>query len=120
VIEAPQLAQLCAKYAADKKATEIVILDLRGISTVTEFFVICSGGSAPQLKAIGDEIQDGLRREHGVKSANMDGFPLSQWVILDYAYVMVHVFAGDKRKFYDLERLWGDAPRQNYEVSEGA
>jgi ribosome-associated protein len=87
------------------------VLDLRGISTFTDFFVICSGNSEPHLKAIASEIETRLRDNHGVRAAAVDGFPASQWIVLDYLQVIVHVFHGEKRGFYSLEDLWSDAPR---------
>ena len=93
-----------------------MVLDLRGISTFTDFYVICSGGSEPQIKAIAEAIQERLREDHNTRPAAVDGFPVSQWVILDYLSVLVHIFAGDKRSYYALEDLWGDAPRLNAEV----
>ena len=91
------------------------MLDLRGISTFTDYYVICSGNSEPQIKAIAEAIQERLRDDHGTRPAAVDGFPVSQWVILDYLSVLVHIFAGDKRSYYALEDLWGDAPRLNLE-----
>lgn len=93
----------------------MVVLDLRGISTFTDYYVICSGNSEPQIKAIAAEIQDQLREKHAARPAAVDGFPVSQWVILDYLSVLVHIFAGDKRDYYALEDLWGDAPRLKLE-----
>jgi ribosome-associated protein len=87
------------------------VLDLRSISTFTDFFVICSGNSEPHLKAIAGEIEVRLREDHAVRAAAVDGFPASQWIVLDYLQVIVHVFHGDKRGFYSLEDLWSDAPR---------
>jgi ribosome-associated protein len=87
-----------------------VILDLRGISSFTDFFVICSGTSEPHLKAIAGEIEQRLKDDHGIRPAAVDGFPASQWMVLDYLQVIVHVFHSDKRAFYSLEDLWGDAP----------
>ena len=106
-----KLARLCASYASDKLAENVVALDLRGISTFTDFFVICSGSSEPQLRAIASGITDGLREQHGVKPAAMDGLPLSQWVVVDYGSVVVHIFHQSKRELYCLEDLWSDAPR---------
>lgn len=87
-----------------------MILDLRGISSFTDFFVICSGTSEPHLKAIAGEIEQRLKDDHGIRPAAVDGFPASQWMVLDYLQVIVHVFHSDKRAFYSLEDLWGDAP----------
>jgi ribosome-associated protein len=93
------------------------VLDLRGISTFTDFFVICSATSEPQLKAIANEIETELRKEHGTRPVAIDGFPGSQWIVLDYLNVVVHVFHRDKRAFYSLEDLWGDAPRIEWETA---
>jgi ribosome-associated protein len=87
-----------------------VILDLRGISTFTDFFVICSATSEPHLKAIAGEIETRLKQDHHISAAAVDGFPASQWIVLDYLQVVIHVFHRDKREFYGLENLWGDAP----------
>ncbi|MFN2507401.1 MAG: ribosome silencing factor [Chthoniobacterales bacterium] len=105
------LARTCAELASNKKAEEITVLDLREISTFTDFFVICSAGSEPQLKAIANEIESELKKTHGIRAAAVDGFPASQWIVLDYMQVIVHIFHADKRSFYALEDLWGDAPR---------
>lgn len=83
---------------------------MRGISTFTDFFVICSGTSEPQLKAIAGDIEDRLRDEHGVRPMAVDGYPMSQWIVLDYNEVVIHVFHQQKREYYGLENLWGDAP----------
>lgn len=105
------LATLVAAAAADKKAVDIVALDLRGISTFTDFFVICSGTSEPHLKAIAGGIEESLRTKHDIRSLAVDGYPLSQWVVMDYSDVIVHIFHQSKREFYSLEDLWNDAPR---------
>ncbi len=105
------LARACVRFAYDKKAEEIVALDLRGISTFTDFFVICTGNSDPQLKAIAGSIREGLRDELQTAPLAVDGYPVSQWMVLDYAQVIVHIFHESKRDFYDLETLWNDAPR---------
>ena len=88
-----------------------MVLDLRGISTFTDFFVICSGTSEPHLKAIAGEIESKLREEHDLRASAIDGFPASHWIVLDYLQVIVHVFHREKREFYSLEDLWSDAPR---------
>ena len=105
------LARLCAQYAADKHAEAIAVLDLRDISTFTDFFVICSGSSEPQLKAIAGEIADRLREEHQIRPHAVDGLPLSQWMVLDLGDVVVHILHPAKRELYSLEDLWNDAPR---------
>lgn len=102
---------MCAEFAANKKAEDIVAIDMRGISSFTDFFVICSGTSEPHLKAIAGEIQDRLREEYGIRPHAVDGYPTSQWVIVDFSDVLVHIFHHEKRGFYALEDLWSDAPR---------
>ncbi len=94
------------------------MLDLRRISTFTDFFVICSGTSEPHLKAIAGEIESQLKDDHQVRAAAVDGFPASQWIVLDYLQVIVHVFHRDKRGYYSLEDLWGDAPRLAVEATQ--
>ena len=95
-----------------------MILDLQGISTFTDFFVICSGTSEPHLKAIAGEIETRLKTDHDMRPVSIDGFPASQWIVLDYMQVIVHVFHRDKREFYSLEDLWGDAARLTFESAE--
>ncbi len=109
-MEALETARLCAKYADDKKAEDIVLLDLRGLSPVTDFFVICSAVSAPQLRAVRDEIVEQMREEHGQKPLFVDGSYESQWLIVNYPNVLVHIQSPEKRDYYALEELWGDAP----------
>ncbi len=94
-----------------------MVLDLRRISTFTDFFVICSGTSEPQLKAIAGEIETRLREDHSIRAVAIDGFPASQWIVLDYLQVVTHIFHRDKRAFYSLEDLWGDATRLQWETS---
>jgi ribosome-associated protein len=91
------------------------VLDLRSISSFTDFFVICSGASEPQLKAIANEIETRLREECSLRPVAVDGFPASQWMVLDYLQVVVHIFHSDRRAFYSLEDLWGDASRVQWE-----
>jgi len=79
--------------------------------------VICSATSEPQLKAIANEIETRLREDHSIRPVAIDGFPASQWIVLDYLQVVVHVFYRDKRSFYSLEDLWGDAPRLEWEAA---
>jgi len=88
---------------------------LRAISTFTDFFVICSATSEPQLKAVANEIETRLREDHSIRPVAIDGFPASLWIVLDYLQVVVHVFHRDKRAFYSLEDLWGDAPLLKWE-----
>jgi ribosome-associated protein len=105
------LCQACAAAAADKKAVDILILDLRDISTFTDYFVICSASSEPQLKAISSSVREQVRERLRRTPLSEDGYPASQWIILDYGDVIVHLFQGAKRQFYALENLWSDAKR---------
>ena len=92
-------------------------MDLRAISTFTDFFVICSATSEPQLKAIASEVETRLREDHSIRPVAIDGFPASQWIVLDYLQVVVHILHRDKRAFYSLEDLWGDAPLIRWEMA---
>lgn len=105
------LARLCAEGALDKKAEDVVILDMRGISSFTDFFVVVSGTSEPQLKAIAGSIREKVREATGRRPTAEDGYPASQWIIIDYGSVIVHVFHAEKRAVYGLEDLWNDAKR---------
>ena len=109
-MEAIEIARLCANYADDKKADAITILDLRGLSPVTDYFVICTANSNPQLRAVRDEVIEQMRLKHDVKPLFSDGTYESQWLIVNYPNVLVHIQSPEKREFYALEELWGDAP----------
>ena len=110
-MDSRKLALLCRELADDKKAEDIVILDLRELSSVTDYFVIASGTSEPHLRAIVEAITDKLREDYNVRPKAIDGTFQTAWVVLDYFDVIVHVMRADVRERYDLETLWGDAPR---------
>jgi ribosome-associated protein len=110
-MDARKLALLCRELADNKKAEDLVILDVRKLSSVTDYFVIASGSSEPHLRAIVDEIADKLREEHDLRPRAIDGTFHAAWVVLDFFDVIVHVMRQDVRERYDLETLWGDAPR---------
>ena len=110
-MDSKKLAQLCRDFADDKKAENIVILDVRKLSSVTDYFIIASGTSEPHLRAIVEEISDQLREEHGVRPLRTDGSIHGAWVVMDFFDVIVHVMRADVRERYDLESLWGDAKR---------
>lgn len=110
-MDSRKLALLCRELADNKKAENIVILDVREISSVTDYFVIASGTSEPHLRAIVDEIRDELRDHHRLRPRAVDGSLQTAWIVLDYFDVIVHVMRQDVRERYDLETLWGDAPR---------
>ena len=100
----------CAEAARDKKAERLVVLDLRGLSDVTDYFVICHGTSDRQVLAIADSIEEHLDRTLRLHPANVEGRRTAEWILLDYIDFVVHVFLEERRNFYRLERLWGDAP----------
>ncbi|MBN1352878.1 ribosome silencing factor [candidate division KSB1 bacterium] len=97
-----------AKYALEKKALDVLILDLRKLTTITDFFVICHGESTQQVRAICEHVQDQME-ELGVRVWHREGFENLSWVLLDYVDIVVHIFMPETREFYGLERLWGDA-----------
>lgn len=101
--------QLAIRCASDKKAFDIVALDLRGITSFTEFFIIASGTNQRQVQAIADEINEKLKAELGSRPVRIEGYNSAEWVLLDYGDFVVHVFNGESREFYDLARLWLDA-----------
>lgn len=103
-----ELARRIVELAEDKKAADIVLLDLTGLTTLADCFVICSGGSERQLDAIADGVVEALRAEK-VRPLGREGTPASHWVIVDYGDVVVHVFTPPERDFYQLERHWSEA-----------
>ena len=111
---APKLPTAVAgavRAAQDKKAVDLVVLDLRKASGFTDYFVICTGTNARQINAIADSVEDTLKREYGERPALTEGVEKSEWILLDYFNFVVHVFSRDCRAFYGLERLWGNAER---------
>lgn len=113
--ELPDAVRRAGQLALERKAHDVLILDLRGISTATDHFVIASGNSDIQVKAIADHILEELRKD-GSKPAHVEGLESGRWVLLDYIDFVVHVFHPQSRSFYQLEALWGDAPR--YDMTE--
>jgi ribosome-associated protein len=109
-MDSRKLALLCRELADNKKAEDIVILDLRKLSTITDYFVICTGTSEPHLRAIVGEIQEHLEEDQQISPRGTDGGINTSWVVLDYFDVIVHVMRKDVRELYKLEDLWGDAP----------
>lgn len=99
--------------ALSKKATDIVVLDMRAVSGVADYFVICTGESDLQVKAINEAIEDEIKEACGERPWHREGREHRQWVLLDYVDLVVHIFSPEKRTFYDLERLWGDAPMEH-------
>jgi len=114
-IEPEHLARLCARAAHEVKASAIAVLDLRGISSFADHFVICTGASSPHLRAIVEKVEERLRTGHRRRARAQDGTPESGWIVLDYGQVLVHVFSEEKRAYYTLEDLWSDARRVAFE-----
>ena len=103
-------ALLCTRFALDKKAYDLVLLDVGELTSVAEYFLICTGRSDTQVQAIAQSLEKGLA-EHGMKPLAIEGYSRGQWVLIDFADVVVHVFYQPIREFYDLEGLWMKAPR---------
>lgn len=106
---ARKLAYAAVEAALDKKAHDISVMDLRGVSGVADYFVICTGDSDLQIKAIADSVRDRIREEYTERPWHVEGYEHLQWVLVDYVDLVVHVFNTERRTFYGLERLWGDA-----------
>ena len=107
--DARRTAQRAARIALDHKAAGLTVLDVQGVSSVTDYFLVCSGRSTTHVRSIADAIRTELKTD-GVRPLHAEGQPESGWVLLDYGDVLVHVFLEDTRAYYALERLWGDAP----------
>ena len=106
------LAGAIVEYASDRKAIDIVQLDLRRMIGYTDYFVICSGRTERQTKAIHDAIYEGLKSAHRRLPERVEGLPGARWILMDYLDVVVHVFVPETREYYRLEQLWGEAPAQ--------
>jgi len=110
-MDSKKLSLMCRELADNKKAENILILDVRKLSSVTDYFVIASGTSHPHLRAIVEEISGKLRDDHDLRPARTDGATSGNWVVLDYFDVIVHIMHAETRTRYDLEGLWGDAKK---------
>jgi ribosome-associated protein len=113
----PAEVSKAVRAALDKKAADVVVLDLRSTSAFTDFFILCSGTSQRQVKAIADAVEEALRAAK-VRPAHVEGYDRADWVLMDFFTFIVHVFTPQTRAFYSLERLWGDA--EKIEVSDDA
>lgn len=109
-VPSTELAAEIARYALDKKAHDVLELDMRGLVGYTDYFVICSGNTDRQVKAIHDAVHEGCKREHDTFPRRVEGAGRAQWVLMDYLDVVVHLFTPVTREFYRLEQLWGEAP----------
>ncbi len=110
------MAELAKKSAEDKKGRNITILDISEISSIADFFVICTGGSSTNVQAIAGAIEEKVKNTMGL-NARIEGYREGSWVLLDYGDVVIHVFQEEERGFYNLERLWADAPAVGSEIN---
>ncbi len=110
-LESREIALVAAEAASDKKAEDIVAIDVAQLLVVTDYFVICTGNTDRQVKTIADEVEEQVRVKCGLKPIGREGEAEGRWVLLDFVDVVVHVFQPKEREFYRLEKLWGDAPR---------
>ena len=110
-MESNKLAQLCRELADNKKAEDLLVLDVKNISSITDYFVIASGSSEPHLRAISQEITETLKGDYGISPRAEDSNLQTGWLVIDFFDVIVHIMRKEVRERYDLESLWGDAPR---------
>ena len=110
VLETENAVMIAARAAQDKKATDLAVLDLREVASFTEYFLICTGASTRQVQAISNSVEEALLK-NGKRPLHIEGYSSAEWILLDYGDFIVHVFGQASRRFYDLERLWRDAPR---------
>jgi ribosome-associated protein len=111
-LEGAELSQAIAGEAADKKAVDVLELDLRGVLGYTDYFIVCSGNTERQTRAIHDGIHLGLKNDHGLLPRRVEGASEARWILMDYLDVIVHIFTPEARDYYRLEQLWGEAPKR--------
>jgi len=116
-LETQQLAQKIAELCFNKKGYDVKIIDLRSVALFADYFVLCSAESDVQVKAIADDIEEKLK-EQGIRCWHKEGYKALQWILLDYVDIVVHIFRKEAREYYNLERLWSDAPSWNVEDPE--
>ncbi|MBA2514136.1 MAG: ribosome silencing factor [Solirubrobacterales bacterium] len=109
-LEGAELSQAIAGEAVGKKAVDIIELDLRGVLGYTDYFIVCSGNSERQTRAIHDGIHLGLKNDHGLLPRRVEGASEARWILMDYLDVIVHIFTPEARDYYRLQQLWGEAP----------
>ena len=114
-MDSKEIMTLAVEYADNKKAEDIKVLDIRDLTTMADYFVICHGNSNPQMKAIAEEIEDKLK-EKGLYPGGREGMDSAYWILMDYSDVIVHIFSGESRSFYSIENLWSDA--ENVDISD--
>lgn len=114
LLKPKEIARLAAQAASDKKAADILILDVSRLLVITDYFVICSGGNVRQVKTIAEKVEEELKKKN-VAHIGIEGQREARWVLLDYGDVVVHIFNQEERDFYQIERLWKDAPQLEWE-----
>ncbi len=112
-----EIARRSRELLDEKMAGDIAILDLRGLSTITDYFVICSGESHRQIKTLAEHVRNEFEKE-GLRATHVEGLDESRWVVLDYIVAIIHIFDPETRELYALENLWGDAPRVDEQAAE--
>ncbi len=116
-MQGEEIIKACVKYASEKKATDILGLDLRKISLVADYFVLCNAGNVNQAKAISDNIDEKMS-EAGQRPFRTEGYKEGRWILLDFGSVVVHIFQEEERKYYNLERLWADAALVQLDIAD--
>lgn len=106
-----KLAKTAIEALLDRKAAEIVLLHVTKQTTLADYYIICTGTSNTQLRAIADAVDESMSKQYGLEPKSIEGYRSASWILLDYGSVIVHAFKSDARQFYDLERLWGDAQK---------
>jgi len=114
-VDSAQMAERIAQIASDRKAIDIRVLDLRGLVTYTDFFVVCSGNTERQTRAIHESVHQELKDSEGLLPRRVEGAREARWILIDYLDCVLHVFTPQEREFYRLENLWGDAPSRSVE-----
>jgi ribosome-associated protein len=115
-----EITAAIAHYASDRKALDVTSLDLREMIDYTDYFVICTGRTDRQTRAIHDAIHQGMKSDHGLLPRRVEGFADGRWILMDYLDVVVHVFTPEIRDYYRLEQLWGEAPASRDAVGAGS
>jgi ribosome-associated protein len=116
-LPAAELASEIARYALEKKAHDVLELDMRGLVGYTDFFVICTGNTDRQVKAIHDAVLAGCKQDHSILPRRVEGQTRAQWILMDYLDAVVHIFTPATREFYRLEQLWGEAPVRSVDAA---
>ncbi|NTU42045.1 MAG: ribosome silencing factor [Nitrospirales bacterium] len=119
IIESRERAIISARATLDKKAKETAVLELKDLTFIAEYFVICSGESTTQVRAIADYVEN-VMRSRGIRPLRVEGISFCRWVLMDYGDIIVHIFDDETRAYYELEKFWLDAPRISYEEKGGS